>query len=37
ISDIMTGLILFVMLGCEFFINYKLIFRGSERKEVAKS
>ncbi len=37
ISDIMTGLVLFVMLGCEFFINYRLIFRGSEKKEVAKA
>ncbi len=33
ISDIMTGLVLFIMLGCEFFINYRLIFRGSEQKE----
>ncbi|SBW12582.1 conserved membrane hypothetical protein [uncultured Eubacteriales bacterium] len=37
ISDIMTGLVLFVMLGCEFFINYRLIFRGSEQKEGAKA
>ncbi len=27
ISDIITGIILFCMLGCEFFINYRLIFR----------
>ena len=27
ISDIITGVILLCMLGCEFFINYKLIFR----------
>ena len=27
ISDIITGILLFCMLGCEFFINYKLIFR----------
>lgn len=33
ISDIITGIFLFCMLGCEFFINYKLIFRG--HKEVA--
>lgn len=26
-SDIITGIILFFILGCEFFINYKLIFR----------
>ena len=33
ISDIITGILLFCMLGCEFFINYKLIFRGAGRKE----
>ncbi|MCL2078891.1 MAG: ABC transporter permease [Oscillospiraceae bacterium] len=27
-ADVLTGIILFFMLGCEFFINYKLIFRG---------
>ena len=26
-SDIVTGIILFFILGSEFFINYKLIFR----------
>jgi len=26
-SDIVSGIILFFILGCEFFINYKLIFR----------
>ena len=30
ISDIITGIILLCMLGCEFFINYKMIFRGKE-------
>ncbi|MBQ9347265.1 MAG: ABC transporter permease [Oscillibacter sp.] len=30
ISDIITGIFLFCMLGCEFFINYRLIFRGRE-------
>ncbi|MBQ1430184.1 MAG: ABC transporter permease [Firmicutes bacterium] len=30
ISDIITGIILLCMLGCEFFINYKMIFRGHE-------
>ena len=34
ISDIITGIFLFCMLGCEFFINYRMIFRGS-RKEVS--
>lgn len=29
ISDIIIGLLLFCMLGCEFFINYKLIFRNA--------
>ena len=28
ISDIITGVILFCMLGCEFFINYRVILRG---------
>lgn len=27
-AEMLTGLILFFMLGCEFFINYRLIFRG---------
>lgn len=27
-SDIVSGVILFFILGCEFFTNYKLIFRG---------
>ena len=31
ISDIVTGILLFCMLGCEFFINYRMIFR---RKQV---
>lgn len=26
-SEVLTGIILFFMLGCEFFINYRLIFR----------
>lgn len=29
-ADVLTGVILFFMLGCEFFINYKLIFRGGK-------
>lgn len=32
-AEVLTGIILFFMLGCEFFINYKLILRG--RKEAA--
>ncbi len=31
-ADIITGIILFFILGCEFFVNYKLIFR-NKRKE----
>lgn len=27
VSGVLTGIILFFMLGCEFFINYKLVFR----------
>ena len=27
INDIVTGILLFCMLGCEFFINYRMIFR----------
>ena len=30
ISDIITGIILLCMLGCEFFINYRMIFRGRD-------
>ena len=35
ISDIITGLLLFCMLGCEFFINYRLIFRGKHQETEA--
>ncbi len=31
-AEILTGLILFFMLGCEFFLNYKLIFRSRKGK-----
>ena len=34
-SDIISGVILFFILGCEFFINYKLVFRGKAHKEVS--
>ncbi len=39
ISDIITGIFLFCMLGCEFFINYQMIFRNShkEKKEASKA
>ena len=32
-GDILTGIILFFIIGCEFFINYQLHFRKSARKE----
>jgi simple sugar transport system permease protein len=34
VADIVSGILLFCMLGCEFFINYKLIFRKKSDKEV---
>lgn len=34
IAEITTGILLFCMLACEFFINYRLIIRGKENKEV---
>ncbi|MCF0262111.1 MAG: ABC transporter permease, partial [Sphaerochaetaceae bacterium] len=34
VADIVSGILLFCMLGCEFFINYKLIFRKKKDKEV---
>lgn len=33
-ASIIEGIILFFILGSEFFINYKMIFRGSKHKEV---
>ena len=35
ITHIITGLLLFCMLGCEFFINYRLIFRGKHQETEA--
>ena len=32
-GDILTGIILFFIIGCEFFINYKLSFRKSNKEE----
>ncbi len=32
-SDILTGIILFFIIGCEFFINYKVSFRKAAKKE----
>lgn len=31
-ADVLSAIILFFMLGCEFFINYRMIFRGSKAK-----
>lgn len=36
IADIISGIILFCILGSEFFINYKLIFRHKENEKGAK-
>lgn len=33
-SDIITGIILFFIIGCEFFINYRLVFRHNHKEEV---
>ncbi|MBR5421805.1 MAG: ABC transporter permease [Lachnospiraceae bacterium] len=33
-SQMIIGIILFFILGSEFFINYRMIFRGSKKKEV---
>ena len=32
LSDVITGVLLFFMLACEFFINYRLILRGREEE-----
>lgn len=32
-SGVLTGIILFAMLACEFFISYRVIFRGHKEKE----
>lgn len=32
ITDIVTAIILFFIIGCEFFINYKIVFRGSGKE-----
>ena len=35
-SEMITGIILFFLIGCEFFINYRLIFRKKSEKEENK-
>ena len=37
VSSIIKGLLLFCLLGCEFFINYKLSLRHSEEKNITTS
>ena len=32
-SDILTGIILFFIIGCEFFVNYEVHLRKKNRKE----
>ncbi|MCQ2478778.1 MAG: ABC transporter permease, partial [Clostridia bacterium] len=34
-SDIITGIILFFIIGCEFFINYQIHIRHSKKSEIA--
>ncbi len=34
ISDILTGIILFFIIGCEFFLQYKIVFNKQRKEEV---
>ena len=36
-ADVLQGIILFFVLGAEFFINYRLMFRSSRKKEGIKA
>ena len=36
-GDIMTGIIIFFIIGCEFFINYKVVFRKKAAKESSEA
>ena len=36
-SEMIMGVILFFLLGCEFFINYRLEFRKHDKKEAVKA
>lgn len=36
-SEVLTGVILFFILGCEFFINYRMEFRARKREEGVKA
>lgn len=33
VSDIVTAIILFFIIGCEFFINYSIVFRSKQKEE----
>ena len=33
-SDILTGIIIFFIIGCEFFVNYSIVFRESKKGEI---
>ena len=35
-SDVLTGIVLFFVLGCEFFINYRLNRNHNKKEEAAK-
>ena len=35
-SEIITGIILFFIIGCEFFLNYRIIFNRANRRAVGK-
>ena len=35
-ADILSGIIIFFIIGCEFFITYRLSFRKSAKKEAAE-
>lgn len=36
-AEVLSAILLFFMLGCEFFINYRLIFRGKSRNTVPEA
>ena len=31
-SEVMTGIVLFFLIGCEFFLNYRVVFRGKHEE-----
>ena len=35
-ADILSGIIIFFIIGCEFFITYRLSFRKPAKKEAAE-